>query len=106
MINDEMILNPTLAQLEGSELDLTVVSTKDTIAMVEAGAKEVTEEIVLKAIQFAHEANQAIIKLQEEIRQACGKPKEPAPVHEIDPEILAAVHQSYRTQTETSPFPC
>ena len=90
-INEEMVLNPTLAQLEGSELDLTVVSTKDNIAMVEAGAKEVTEDIVLEAIQFGHKANQAIIKLQEELRQACGKPKEPAPVHETDPEIVAAV---------------
>ena len=91
-INDEMILNPTLAQLEGSELDLTVVSTRDTIAMVEAGAKEVPEETVLKAIQFAHEANQAIIKLQDEFRAACGKTKEPMPFHEVDPEIVAAVH--------------
>ena len=74
-INEEMVLNPTLAQLEDSELDLTVVSTKDNIAMVEAGAKEVTEDIVLEAIQFGHKANQAIIKLQEELRQACGKPK-------------------------------
>ena len=90
-INDEMILNPTLAQLEGSELDLTVVSTKDTIAMVEAGAKEVPEDTVLKAIQFAHDANQAIIKLQDEFRAACGKPKEPMPIHEVDPEIVAAV---------------
>ncbi len=90
-INEEMVLNPTLAQLEDSELDLTVVSTKDNIAMVEAGAKEVTEDIVLEAIQFGHKANQAIIKLQEELRQACGKPKEPAPVHETDPEIVAAV---------------
>ena len=92
-INDEMVLNPTLAQLEGSELDLTVVSTKDNIAMVEAGAKEVAEDIVLDAIKFAHMANQAIIKLQEEIRQAYGKPKEAAPIHEINPETLAAVRQ-------------
>ncbi len=92
-INEEMVLNPTLAQLEDSELDLTVVSTKDTIAMVEAGAKEVSEDIVLEAIHFAHEANQSIIKLQNEIRQALGKPKEPVPVHEIPPEIIAAVSQ-------------
>ena len=103
-INDEMVLNPTLAQLEGSELDLTVVSTKDTIAMVEAGAKEVTEETVLAAIKFAHEANQAIIKLQEEIRQTCGKPKEPAPVHEIVPEILAAVCQFTDAKLKTALF--
>jgi polyribonucleotide nucleotidyltransferase len=92
LVNDEMILNPTLAQLEGSDLDLTVVSTKENIAMVEAGAKEVTEETALAAIKFAHETNQAIIKLQDQVRQACGKPKEPTPIHEVDPEIVATVH--------------
>jgi len=60
MINNELILNPTLAQLEGSDLDLTIVSTKDTIAMVEAGAKEVTDAAMLKACEFAHNANQVI----------------------------------------------
>ena len=104
LVNDEMILNPTLAQLEGSELDLTVVSTKDTIAMVEAGAKEVPEETVLAAIKFAHEANQAIIKLQDEVRTACGKPKEPAPVHEIDPEIVASVRQFTDPKLSTALF--
>ncbi|MBN1643916.1 MAG: polyribonucleotide nucleotidyltransferase [Dehalococcoidales bacterium] len=92
-INEEMVLNPTLAQLEDSELDLTVVSTRDNIAMVEAGAKEVPEGIVLEAIRFGHEANQAIIKLQEEMRQAIGRPKEPVPVHEIAPEVIDAVSQ-------------
>ena len=103
-INDEMVLNPTLAQLEGSELDLTVVSTKDNIAMVEAGAKEVAEDIVLDAIKFAHMANQAIIKLQEEIRQAYGKPKEAAPIHEINPETLAAVRQFTDAKLKTALF--
>ena len=103
-INDEMVLNPTMAQLEGSELDLTVVSTKDNIAMVEAGAKEVPEETVLTAIKFAHEANQAIIKLQEEIQQTYGKPKEAAPVHEIAPEILAAVRQFTDPKLKTALF--
>ena len=103
-INDEMVLNPTLAQLEGSELDLTVVSTKDNIAMVEAGAKEVAEDTVLDAIKFAHMANQSIIKLQEEIRQAYGKPKEAAPVHEINAETLAAVRQFTDAKLKTALF--
>ena len=102
--NEEMVLNPTLAQLENSELDLTVVSTKDTIAMVEAGAKEVSEDIVLEAIRFGHSANQAIIKLQEELRQVCGKPKEPVPIHEIDPEIIAAVCQITDKKLESALF--
>jgi polyribonucleotide nucleotidyltransferase len=60
--------------------------------MVEAGAKEVTDATMLKACEFAHNANQVINKLQDEIRAALGKPKEPTPVHEVAPEIVAAVH--------------
>ena len=79
-INDGLVLNPTLAQLEDSLLDLIVTSTKQAIVMVEAGAREVTEDTVIQAIRFGHEANQDIIKLQEELQQACGKPKIEAPV--------------------------
>ena len=92
MQNNELILNPTLAQLENSDLDLTVVSTKNTIAMVEAGAKEISDAQVLKACEFAHNANQTINKLQEEIRAALGKTKEPTPVHEVASDIVDAVH--------------
>ena len=90
-INDELILNPTLAQLEDSQLDLVVVSTKQAIVMVEAGAKEAPEDIVLKAIEFGHQTNQDIIKLQEQLQQACGKPKVEAPIAKVNPEVVAAV---------------
>jgi polyribonucleotide nucleotidyltransferase len=59
--------------------------------MVEAGAKEADEEIVLKAIEFAHKANQAILDLQDKLQAAWGKPKVAAPVVDIAPEIVAAV---------------
>ena len=90
-INDELILNPTLAQLEDSQLDMVVVSTKEAIVMVEAGAREAPEDIVLKAIELGHETNQGIIKLQEQLQQACGKPKLEAPVSEVNPEALATI---------------
>jgi len=90
-INNELILNPTLAQLENSQLDLVVVSTKQAIVMLEAGANEAPEDITLKAIEFAHQANQDIIKLQEQLQQACGKPKLEAPASEVNPEALAAI---------------
>ncbi|HUT97250.1 MAG TPA: polyribonucleotide nucleotidyltransferase, partial [Dehalococcoidales bacterium] len=90
-INDELILNPTLAQLEDSQLDMVVVSTKEAIVMVEAGAREAPEDIVLKAIELGHQTNQGIIKLQEQLQQACGKPKLETPVSEINPEALAAI---------------
>jgi polyribonucleotide nucleotidyltransferase len=90
-INGELVLNPTLAQLESSQLDLVVASTKQAIVMVEAGAREVSEDIVIQAIKFGHEANQDIIKLQEQLQQAYGKPKLEAPVSEVSPEVISAI---------------
>jgi polyribonucleotide nucleotidyltransferase len=90
-INNELILNPTLAQLEDSQLDMVVVSTNEAIVMVEAGAREAPEDIVMKAIELGHQTNQAIIKLQEQLQQACGKPKLEAPTSEVNPEALAAI---------------
>ncbi len=59
--------------------------------MVEAGAQEASEDIVFQAIQLGHEANQDIIKLQEQLQQAYGKPKIEAPVTDINPEVVAAI---------------
>jgi len=90
-INDQMVLNPTLAQLEDSLLDLVVASTKEAVVMVEAGAREVSEGIVTQAIKFGHEANQDIIKLQEQLQQACAKPKVDAPTSKVNPEVISAI---------------
>ena len=90
-IDGELILNPTLVQMETNLLDLIVVSKGDEIIMVEAGAKEVPEDIVNQAMHFGHEANQAILAMQEELQQACGKPKLEAPVSEVNEELAAQV---------------
>ncbi len=90
-INNELVLNPALAQLESSQLDLVVASTKQAIVMVEAGAQEVSEDIVTQAIKFGHEANQDIIGLQEQLQQACGKPKQEASISKINPKVIPAI---------------
>jgi polyribonucleotide nucleotidyltransferase len=90
-INGELVLNPTLLQLEDSQLDLVVVSTKEAVAMVESGANEAPEDIVFKAIELGHQTNQEIIKLQERLQQAHGKPKLAAPASEVSPEVLKAI---------------
>jgi len=90
-INDELVLNPTLLQLETSLLDLVVVSTKEAVVMVEAGAREASEELVLRAIEFGHKANQDIIKLQEELQQAYGRPKTETPASEVNPELISTI---------------
>ena len=90
-IDNKLVLNPTLHQLESSLLDLIVASTKQAVMMVEAGAREVSEDIIIRAIEFGHEANQDIIKLQEQLQQACGKPKVEARASETNPEVIAAI---------------
>ncbi len=90
-INGELVLNPLMAQFEESQLDLVVVSTREKVIMVEAGAKEISEDIVLRAIKFAHEANQDIIKLQEQLQQAAGKPKVAVPEETVNQEAIEAI---------------
>ena len=90
-IDGKLTLNPTLVQLESSQLDLVVASTEQAVVMVEAGAQEVSEDIVTRAIKFGHEANQDIIKIQQQLQQACAKPKLETVISEINPEVISAI---------------
>ena len=74
-IDDELIVNPSTAQMVDSNLDLRVAGTEDAISMVEAGADEVPEETMLAALRLAHEAIQDVIRVQKEMRAQIGKPK-------------------------------
>ncbi len=74
-INGEFVINPTFSQVEESELDLIVSGTRDAIMMVEAGAKLLPEDVMAEAILFGHRAIQPLIDLQEQLREAVGKPK-------------------------------
>jgi polyribonucleotide nucleotidyltransferase len=94
-LNGSLVLNPTLPQMSESLLDLVVVSTKEAIVMIEAGAKEVSEEIVLEAIKFGHEANQEIVRFQEGLRQVHGKPKMEMKADGIAPELIAALTSEF-----------
>lgn len=75
LIDGEYIVNPTTEQAKISDLALTVASTKEKVIMIEAGAKEVPEDVMLLAIFKAHEVNQTIIEFTEKIVAECGKPK-------------------------------
>jgi len=90
-INDALIVNPPLAQMENSLLDVVVASTNKDIVMVEAGAKEISEEILLEAIKLGHEANQEIIKLQEELQRVHGKAKVEIKSKELAPELSSQI---------------
>jgi len=90
-IDNRMVLNPTLPQVEDCLLYVAVASTKQDVVMVEAGAKEAPENLILEAIEFGHEANQEIIKLQEELQQAYSQPKAAVKPREIAPELTTRV---------------
>ena len=74
-VNGEFIINPTPAQLEESDIDLTVAGTKKAINMVEAGSKEVSEEDMLDALMFGHDAVKELCEFQEKIIEEIGVPK-------------------------------
>ena len=74
-VDGEFVVNPTFAQLKDSALEITVAGTKDAVVMVEAGANELPEAVILEAIQKAQEINAQVIELQEEIQRKVGKPK-------------------------------
>jgi polyribonucleotide nucleotidyltransferase len=74
-IGDRFVVNPTVSQLADSELDLIVSGTRDAIMMVEAGSKILTEDVMAEAILFGHLALQPLIDLQDQLREAVGKPK-------------------------------
>lgn len=86
-IDDQFIINPTVDQLEKSDINLVVAGTKDAINMVEAGADEVPEETMLEAIMFGHEEIKRLIAFQEEIVAAVGKEKSEIALYEIDEEL-------------------
>ena len=92
-VNGEFVLNPTVEQLENSDIDLTVAGTKDAVNMVEAGAKEVPEEVMLEAIMFGHDAIKQIIAFQEQIVAEIGKEKMELNLYEIDADINARVRE-------------
>ena len=75
LIDGQFIVEPTVEQAKVSELNLAVAGTKDAILMVEAGAKEVSEEVMLDAIWFAHGEIKKLVEFQEKIQAEVGKPK-------------------------------
>ena len=95
-VDGRFIINPTLEQREQSDINLTVAGTKDAIMMVEAGADEVSEEIMLDAIFFGHEEIKKLVEFIDEIVAEVGKPKKELVLKQIPEDIDAAV-RAYAT---------
>jgi polyribonucleotide nucleotidyltransferase len=93
MVDGKYVINPTVAEAEKSRLRLVVAGTKDAVLMVEAGADEVTEEEMLKAILFGHEEIKKLVEFQEEIVGKIGNPKMEFLIEEIDENLKKDVRE-------------
>ena len=97
-VNGELIANPTVAQMEESDIDLTVAGTSKALNMVEAGAKEVSEEDMLEALMFGHEQVKKLCAFQEEVIAACGKEKREIELYTVDETIDQEVRSQYEAK--------
>lgn len=98
LVNGEIIINPTEAQRETSDLTLTVAGTEGKIAMIEAGANEVSEEIMLEAIKKAHLEIQKMCQFISKMKEEIGKPKFDYQSFEVDHDVYEWVYQNFEAQ--------
>ncbi len=92
-VDGELVINPPISQMKHSTLDLRLAGTADALLMVEAGANEVSEEIMVEALRRGHEAIQDVIRTQNEMREAVGKPKRDYVPHTLPDELPEIVRQ-------------
>ena len=92
-INNQFVVNPTFSQLKESDLELVVAGTADSIMMVEGEANEVSEDELLAALKFAQEEIEKIVKIQLELKEACGVQKREVPEKEINEELKKSVYE-------------
>src|SRR5579884_4023086 len=90
-IDGQLVINPLESQMANSRLDLAIAGTSDAVMMVEAGAKELPEALMLEAVRFGQEALQDIIKMQEKLAQAVNRAKRPFAPPVVDDELRAKV---------------
>ncbi len=104
-VDGQMVVNPTFQQMESSTMELIVAGSKDAVVMVEAGAKEISESIILDAIEAAQEANGKIVDAIEELVKLAGKPKitiEPPPTPRE--AAVAAMNDDVRSRVREAVF--
>lgn len=97
-IDDEFIVNPSYEQIEASDLDLRVAGTKEAILMVECGADEIPDDVMVSALSFAHEAIQPVIALQEQMAAEVGKEKVEVKLYLPEEELTEKVENAVRDQ--------
>ncbi len=97
-IEEQLIVNPTMSQLDASDIDMIVAGTRDSIGTVEGGAHEVSEEDLLEALRFAHEEIRSILDIQDELLSQCAKEKMPYEETKASEELQAAVEELLATR--------
>ena len=101
-VDGEFVVNPTVEQAEKSLIDLTVAGTEQALDMVEAGAKEVSEDLMLDALMFGHEKIKELCAFQKEIIAKVGKEKMEVVLYEIDPSIKEYVNANGKERLEAA----
>ncbi len=96
----KFIANPTLSELEESEMDIVVAGNEESIVMVEGGALEIPEDLLLDALKFAHENIKELVKLQKELIAAVAKEKMDFEKQEVDPEIDKRVRELFTQKVQ------
>ena len=92
-VNNQFIINPSVEELEKSDINLSVAGTKDAINMVESGSKEVSEELMIEAIMFGHEAIKKLVEFQEKIVKEVGKEKIEVTLAKLDEDLVHEVNE-------------
>ncbi len=99
-VDGEFIVNPTVEQMSRSEIELTVAGAKEALNMVEAGAHEVSEDLMLDALMFGHEKVKELCEMEEQIIAKVGKEKMEVVLYEIDPRVKEYVNENGKTRLE------
>ncbi|NPV55867.1 MAG: polyribonucleotide nucleotidyltransferase [Anaerolineae bacterium] len=100
-VDGKLIANPTFDQIEVSDLDLRIAGTKDAILMVECGASEVPEDVIVSALEFGFNAFQPLIEAQLKMAADIGKPKREVPLFPTDPQMIEQVRQAVAGRIDT-----
>ncbi|MCX6056832.1 MAG: polyribonucleotide nucleotidyltransferase [Chloroflexi bacterium] len=93
-VNGEFVLNPTFEEMNASDLDLRIAGTKDAILMVECGASEIPEDVMVAALELGHQSMQPIIELQLKMQAEIGKPKREVAISTANEELQKKVFNS------------
>lgn len=104
LIDGKLVINPSVPELEKSELELAIAGTKDAIMMVESEAKEISEEKMVEALLFGHQELKKLIALQEELVKKAGQPKMQVALAETDKNLSEKINKQIKSDLEKALF--